>query len=75
MKPIRKLEHRKEEQTEQQSVSAQQQNVREFGSAEEMLRCDAERTQVPAEIGAKLRETIANEPPPQRSWWQRMLGS
>ena len=74
MKPIRKLEHKNEEQLEQQSASAQQEKVREFGSAEEMLRCDAERTEVPAEIGARLRESIANEPPPQKNWWQRMFG-
>ncbi|HWN97504.1 MAG TPA: hypothetical protein VNT99_20915 [Methylomirabilota bacterium] len=74
MKPFRKLEHEEQQQTEQESASSQQQNVREFRSAEEMLRHDVEQMAVPSEIGARLRESIAKEPPPPRSWWQRMFG-
>ena len=74
MKPFRKLEHQQEEQTEQQTTSTHQQKMREFNNAEEMLRHDAERTEVPAAIEARLRESIAGESRAQKSWWQRIFG-
>ncbi len=75
MKPFRKLEHRQEEQAEQQITSAQEHKMREFHSAEEMLRHDAKQMAVPGEIAARLRESIANESSPRKSWWNRMFGS
>ena len=73
MKPFRKLEHRQEEQTEQQATSAQEHKMREFKNTEEMLRHNAERTEVPAAIEVRLRESIAGESRAQKSWWQRMF--
>ena len=70
----RKLQQRTQEQTahEQQSVSAQEQAI-EFSSAEEMLRLDAEKIPVPPRIESRLREAIAREPAPQKSWWERLF--
>jgi hypothetical protein len=65
---------REESIQENQAASEQKQAAREFNSAEELLRHDAAQTSVPEEVGARLRESIAREPPPRRSWWQRLFG-
>jgi len=44
---------------------------REFASPEEILRHDAEQTIPPAALAHKVAESIAKEPLPARSWWQR----
>jgi hypothetical protein len=64
---------REESAQEHQVASGQKQTAREFNSAEELLRHDAAQTRVPPEIAARLRESIANEPRPQKSWWQKMF--
>ena len=74
--PNRKLQHRTEEEAvqEQQIKSEQQQTTREWNSAEELLRHDAQQTTVPAAIGTRLQDSLAREPAPKKSWWQRFLG-
>ena len=73
--PNRKLQHEHKTEQEQQLTSAQQQQMaREFNNVEEMLRCDAEKIVVPPHIAARLQESIAQEPRPQRNWWQRWFG-
>ena len=50
----------------------QQQAVREFASAEAMLRHDALQTPVPPSIARRLKESIAQVP--RRSWLRRFFG-
>ena len=72
----RKLRHqaRQDSEHEQQAASQQQHAVREFNSVEEMLRHDAEQTMVPPHIAARVQESVAAEPSPQRGWWGRLFG-
>lgn len=71
----RKLQHRAEQEhaLEQQTHSAEKMTAREFATAEELLRHDAAQTVVPIEVAARLRESIAREPTPQKGWWQRLF--
>jgi len=46
-----------------------------FESVDELLRHDAAQTALPPQLEARLAPSIANTPPPARSWWQRLLGS
>ncbi len=70
MKQEKKLTQREQEQlSEKQS---QQTEAREFASAEELLRHDAGRTQVPPAIAKRLDESIQREPKPPKSWWKRI---
>ena len=70
----RKLQHRAEQESAQEhELASQQESAREFGSVEEMLRHDAAQTVVPAAIEARLRESMANEPEPRKSWWGRLF--
>jgi hypothetical protein len=61
----------------QESVSEQQQQhkteAKEFSSVEEALREDATATTVPPAIAARLNESIAREPKPEKSWWKRIF--
>jgi type II secretory pathway pseudopilin PulG len=57
--------------TEQQT---QQQAVREFASAEELLRYDAAHTPVPPEIAQRLQKSTGNLPGPKTAWWKRLFG-
>jgi transcription initiation factor TFIID subunit TAF12 len=66
-----------EQQQQQQQTAGQQtqpQSGREFASAEEMLRYDAEHTVVPPEIALRLEKSIGNLPGPKTGWWRRLLG-
>ena len=56
--------------TEQQT----QQTVREFASAEELLRYDAAHTTVPPEIAQRLQKSTGNLPGPKPAWWKRLFG-
>lgn len=70
-------QHRQETRAREELASrleAEQQTEREFQTPEEMLRRDAARTRVPDTLEPRLAESIAAEPPPQRSWWRRWLG-
>ncbi len=49
------------------------QSVHEFKSVEEMIRFDAQQTPVPGRVTERLQESIAREPKPARSWWQRLF--
>lgn len=53
---------------------SQQQGVREFANADELLRFDAEHTIIPPEIAQRLQQSAAHIPPPRRSWWRNLLG-
>lgn len=60
-----------------QEVSQQQtaeSTAREFSTVEEMLRHDAAQTPVPPAIGRRLEQSVAELPPPRRSWWRRLFG-
>jgi hypothetical protein len=60
-----------QQQFQHQASARQQEVMREFASAEEMLRHDAMHTPVPPSVASRLRESLAQLPAPPRSWWQR----
>jgi len=60
-------EHAAEQQTNQQ-------NSREFATAEELLRFDAAHTIVPPAIAQRLQQSTAELPKQKPSWWKRFLG-
>ena len=62
-----------QEQFQQQAAEHQQETVHEFATLEEMLRHDALHTPVPPAIAHRLQASIAQLPPPARSWWRRWL--
>lgn len=69
---ISKLKEREAE----QAASRQEQKAegeRQFGSVEELLRCDSEQNPVPPEVAERVSESIAREPKPARSWWRKWL--
>jgi len=70
-KLISKTEEVQQTLSQQQSAETQ---AREFESAEEMLRHDAIHTPVPPAIAERLEQSLAELPPPPRSWWRRILG-
>jgi hypothetical protein len=63
----------------QQETNAAQQNSRnpagrEFASAEELLRFDAQQTAVPPDIARRLQKSADQPPPsPPAKWWQRLF--
>ena len=69
-----KLNQHEHEETILQQQNAQQQTAVEFASAEEMLRHDAGQTPVPPAVAERLQQSVAQEPKPSRSLWQRLLG-
>lgn len=64
-----------QEQAQLSETKSQQMSAREFASAEELLRHDASQTTVPPAVAERLSQSIQKEPKPERSWWQRLLGS
>jgi hypothetical protein len=52
----------------------QQQAVREFANAEEMLRYDAAHTPVPPAIAQRLQKSTGDLPQPKLAWWKRLFG-
>jgi len=68
----KRLQHQQQQTGEQQQ--AQQQTERVFETPEELLRHDAAQTQPPETIAERLKDSMANEPPPSRPWWKRILG-
>jgi hypothetical protein len=62
------------EQAAELHVQEEHQGVQEFNSAEEMIRFDAGQTPPPEGIAERLKESIAREPAPPKSWWQRLFG-
>ena len=72
MKRQSKLTPKEQEQvTESQT---QQTPAREFETVEGALRHDASQIAVPPAIAERLAESIKKFPPPERTWWQRILG-
>jgi hypothetical protein len=63
-----------QEQEQLAEVKSQPVTAREFGSVEELMRHDAGQTAVPPAIAERLAQSIQTIPPPERSWWQRVLG-
>jgi hypothetical protein len=51
----------------------ERQTSQEFTSVEEMIRSDAQQTVPPESIAERLKESITREPPPPKSWWQRLF--
>ena len=62
-----------EQVSETQSQSQTSETIREFASPEEMLRFDAEQTQVPPQIAQRLSRSLQDEPSAPRSWWKRLF--
>jgi hypothetical protein len=62
---------------QEQELSAQTRTVNttelHFETAEQLLRHDAAQTPVPPEIARRLNKSVAESPPPRRSWW-RLFG-
>jgi hypothetical protein len=57
---------------QQQLAQTQQTEAREFATAEELLRADADQTQVPAEVATRLDESIQRESKVKGSWLRRL---
>jgi hypothetical protein len=55
------------------AAQSQQSAAQEFATPEELLRHDARQTPIPPGIAERLGKTIQSEPPPGRSWWQRLF--
>ena len=72
-RPTSKLNQRQHEETVSQQQSTQETATVEFTTAEEMLRHDAAQAAVPPAVAERLQRSIANEPKPQPSWWQRLF--
>jgi hypothetical protein len=72
MKQQTKLSQEQQQQaTEHQT---QQPAGREFATAEELLRYDAEHTPVPPAIAQRLKKSTGALPQPKAAWWKRLLG-
>jgi hypothetical protein len=69
-KPSKLRQEQKQETIEQTSA---QENARVFSSVEEMLREDATTNRPPPALAHRVAESIAREPKPARSWWQRIF--
>jgi len=74
MKQQSKLKSDQQQQHTAEHGMEQQQAAREFATVEEMLRCDAAQTTVPAGIAQRLQKSSADCPKPARPWWQRLFG-
>ena len=72
MKQQTKLSQEQQQQaTEHQT---QQPAAREFATAEELLRYDAEHTPVPPAIAQRLKKSTGALPHPKAAWWRNLLG-
>jgi hypothetical protein len=69
----RQIKHASQEQEQLSKVESQQNSTLEFVSSDDLLRHDANQTDVPPEIAERLARSIQNEPKPERSWWRRFL--
>lgn len=67
---------RNQEQQEQHLSETQmqsQQPIHEFAMPEDMLRFDAEQTDVPDRVVQRLNRSLKNVPNPARPWWKRLF--
>jgi hypothetical protein len=72
MKQQTKLSQEQQQQaTEHQT---QQPAAREFATAEELLRYDADHTPVPPVIAQRLKKSTGELPGPKTAWWKRLFG-
>ena len=72
--PTSRLNQRQREEAISQQQSAQNAAAAlEFAAAEEMLRHDAGQIPVPPTVAERLQKSVASEPAPPKSWWQRLL--
>jgi hypothetical protein len=72
MKQQTKLSQEQQQQaTEHQT---QQPAAKEFATAEELLRYDAEHTPVPPAIAQRLKKSTGELPGPKTAWWKRLFG-
>jgi hypothetical protein len=65
------LKHREREQRAAEGEQSQQATSVEFGSVEEALRVDRERTELPPHLAERVSDTIRREPTRPASWWSR----
>jgi hypothetical protein len=66
-----KLRHEQKQETIEQTGA--QETARTFSSVEEMLREDAATNGPPPALAHRVADSIAREPKPVRSWWQRIF--
>ena len=64
---------RQQEQELHAEESGQHQAAKEFTTTEELLRHDAAQIEVPRAVAERLNESLASEPKPGKSWWQRFV--
>jgi hypothetical protein len=68
-----KLKHQEEQHAEQQHQATHRQATVEFNTPEELLRHDASQVAPPPSVAERLGQSVAREPKPSRSWWQRVF--
>jgi hypothetical protein len=71
-----KLAHRHKTEAVEEQTELMRPAGREFNSAEELLRLDAEQTPVPPAVEVRLAESIQQEPQEPAEtvpWWKRMF--
>jgi hypothetical protein len=73
MNPHSKLRQEQQHESELRQ-NEQSQSAQEFESVDEMIRLDANQTVPPPSIAERLKESIAQEPPPAQPWWKRLFG-
>ena len=71
--PSKLRQQQQEEIAQSQVLQENSQVAQQFDSVEGIIRCDAEHTPAPPAIAERLKESIAREPKPARSWWQRLF--
>jgi hypothetical protein len=69
-KPSKLRQEQKQETIEQTGA---QESARSFSSVDEMLREDAASHGPPPALAHRVAESIAREPKPAHSWWQRIF--
>jgi len=69
-KPSKLRQEQKQESIEQTGA---RETARAFSSVEEMLREDAATNGPPPALAHRVADSIAREPKPARSWWQRIF--
>ena len=64
---------RQEQKLESIEQTGARETARAFSSVEEMLREDAATNGPPPALAHRVADSIAREPKPARSWWQRIF--
>lgn len=76
MKRQSKLNPQQEAQEHLDEHQTQRPAALEFATPEEMLRHDALHTPVPPALVSRLKQSLAQLPPPApRPWWRRIFGA